>query len=436
MSPRKPFKSRSKPVPEAKLNVLLVISLCAFTSTIAYYCWQRFYNDLGWPYNSPLYYPGDRFNDFRNMIEACRDLSKAGSQSLYLPAANLYFYLFSLVRVVGMLQIYLLLPTLCLVWYAGQAARDVPLIRRLIYIGGIFLVSHPFLFAIDRANLDLHIFMFIAVFGFCHQGSKPWMKVVGCCCLATAIAFKAYPVLFAVLYLKDRRYREFVGTACVALGLTVAAIVLEGGAGAAIGGFISNVGQAGDLDIRVAARYNIGVFNATRLVLDWLKMPEVLGGFASYYTLGAVGVLVVICGLAARRQVELWRSATALACAMCFIPKLSNDYRLLMLIIPLVLFIQSKAPLTKAHMRICVLFGFLLIPKGHFIFYFYPDLGSWGPGLASTASLINPALLVCLTILVLLPSAAETFEDSTAVDTSDLPGNRTLLRQGPVPVQD
>ncbi len=136
--------------------------------------------------------------------------------------------------------------------------------------------------------------------------------------------------------------------------------------------------------------------------------------FEAWYVPFSAVLLVVLCVLAIRRSLELWRSLTVLACAMCFIPVWSNDYRLLILLPPLCLFIRAQSEMTKQDYGICALFGLLLIPKGHLIIYYFPDVGSFEAGLATPATFLNPLLLVCLTFMALLPTKAKLPQGSHA----------------------
>ena len=375
-----------------KLDLLLVITLCGFVFSVAYYYWRGAYRGESWPYNSPFYEPKDHFNDFYNMVRLSRDLPKAAQESLYLPAANLYFHFFGLLSRRISYALFLLAPTLCLIWCAVRSMEGVAALRKLTYFIGIFFISYPFLFAVDRGNLDLHIFVFVALFICFYQQSPSWAKGVAALCLAVAIAFKAYPVLFAVLYFKDRRYRELALAGVLTVAITLLAAVPEGGIVKVVSGFLGSVGQAAALDIRIAGRLNLSLFNAGRLVLKAWEMPEALRWFTAAYTPFSITLLLLVCGLAARRSLALWRSATALACVMCFIPKLSYDYRLMMLIAPLCLFIGANTPMTRRNTIICVVFGLLLIPKGQVVLYFEPNLG---PGVMASRRRHVSSTLYC-----------------------------------------
>ena len=60
------------------------------------------YAHLSYPYNTFLFTPDDRFNDFFNMLRACKDnnpyLTSYWLKSVYFPAANTFFYVFGLIR--------------------------------------------------------------------------------------------------------------------------------------------------------------------------------------------------------------------------------------------------------------------------------------------------------------------------------------------------
>jgi hypothetical protein len=220
-----------------KLDLLLAITLCGFVFNAAYYYWRGVYLGQKWPYNSPFYDPTDHFNDFFNVVRYCRDLPKAARESLYLPAANVYAHFFDFQSRRMSYAFFLLAPTLCLAWCAIRSMNGLPALRKLTYVVGIFFISYPFLTAVDRGNFELHLFIFVALFIFFYRQSSSWAKGLAAFFLAVAIAFKAYPVLFAVLYFKDRRYRELALAGMLTVVITLLATVPEGGIVNAFGGF-------------------------------------------------------------------------------------------------------------------------------------------------------------------------------------------------------
>ena len=56
-----------------------------------------------------------------NMVYICRDLARVTEESWYLPAANLYFHLFSLIP--GQLSLYLFLLNQPSVWFGMRRER-------------------------------------------------------------------------------------------------------------------------------------------------------------------------------------------------------------------------------------------------------------------------------------------------------------------------
>jgi len=411
-------RSSARNAREKKLDLLLAISLCSFVFSAAYYYWRGVYRLESWPFNTSLYRPADRFNDFDNMLQICRDLARASEESWYLPAANLYFHLFSLIPGKLSLCLFLLMPTLGLIWYAARTLNGFSIPRKISYLVGIFLISHPFLIGVDRGNLDLHLFLCLTLFVVFYEKPtrRPHEQFLAALGLGLAGAFKIFPLLFGVVYLKDRRFKELGLTGLIFVGVTALTAQLQGGFFQSGLALFRHFGEADDIEVRVGARFNLGIFNAGRFFLDAFKLPDAMHIFEAWYLPLSGVLLIVICALALRRSLELWRCLTALACAMCFLPVWSNDYRLLTLLLPLCLFIREQSEMTKRDYGICVLFGLLLIPKGHLIIYYIADVGASEAGLATPATFLNPLLLVCLTIMVLLPTGARSLAAATAAN--------------------
>jgi hypothetical protein len=100
-----------------------------------------------------------------------------------------------------------------------------------------------------------------------------------------------------------------------------------------------------------------------------------------------------------QRKLRFWQQVALLVCAMNLLPFVSADYKLLYLFLPLFLFINEPdaGRLDKIY---CLLFGLLLVPKAYGHLVKLPE-AHWG-------ILINPLLMVCLVVAIILSQSDRT----------------------------
>ena len=164
-----------------------------------------------YPYNTFLFHPNERFNDFRHIIEPF--VSGANpynwSVSVYFPATYLFLLPLKIVHrvaiwifVIGFIYGFLKL--------ADQFIRDV-LARHSMVKAKIFLVvSYPFLFALDSGNLECGIFL------LCFGGWLAWSRkreILGAFLFGLAGGMKVYPLLYLLPDLIRFRWRRLLLTA-------------------------------------------------------------------------------------------------------------------------------------------------------------------------------------------------------------------------------
>ena len=318
------------------------------------------------------------------MVYIYRDLARVSEESWYLPAANLYFHFFSLIP--GQLSStcsYSCQPS-GLVWYAARTLNGFPLSRKISYLVGIFLISHPFLIGVDRANLDLHLVLCLILFVFFYErpARRPHEQILAALGLGLAGAFKIFPLLFGAIYLKDRRYKELGLTGLIFILLTALTAQLQGGIFRSGLALLRHFGEADQFDVRLGARFNLGLqrrpFLSGRL--------QASGGYAHLR-----GVVFPVFRRVARRRLRGGHPKIARVVASSDGFGLRHVFHSgLVERIPLVDTVATAMPLyssavgnDQTGLRNLRALRTAAIPKGHLIIYYFPDVGSFEAGLAT-----------------------------------------------------
>jgi hypothetical protein len=114
------------------------------------------------------------------------------------------------------------LATITALFYAHRMFN--PASRRgdwgfLLFAFCLLVFSYPFLFLIDRGNIDGFVLLFMCM-GIYHIGRKDWAAGI---CLAMAISLKVYPVLVVFPLIAGRRWKTLLFLALAMVLLVLAA---------------------------------------------------------------------------------------------------------------------------------------------------------------------------------------------------------------------
>jgi len=240
--------------------------------------------------------------------------------------------------------LFLVPPILFVIWATMLRLRGLSRLKQLLFLMFIVLFSYPFLFTFDRGNLEFYLMISLGVFFLFYESQDSGLRNLACCGLACAIALKIYPVLLLLLLIKDRRVIDCLKVLLICEVLTVgAACMFVGGAQTAMIDFKGMLTETDQLvkDQLAYAHGNAGIFYGVVVILKTLCYDTALSWFYAHYWILAAALLLVYSVLILRSDLALWESALCVTSLMCLLPSLSNDYRTLQLLIPIMLFITA-----------------------------------------------------------------------------------------------
>jgi hypothetical protein len=183
-------------------------------------CWESLVEGKGYPESYVLGFPDGRFSDFTNVmqistlpnpyIEAIAVYPPATfvlSRLLaYTVSASLVFICFLSIFALALLLVRVLAPMAAGAWARTSMAF-------------FFLVlCYPLLFCIDRGNLEILMYPFIA-WAIYFYGQR--RDLAGTACLLPAICLKLYPAIFMVLLLRRRKAGLAILGGITAIAVTV-----------------------------------------------------------------------------------------------------------------------------------------------------------------------------------------------------------------------
>ena len=189
-------------VKRGRVHLLVTIVLAGTVASIAYHYVAGFYLGLGYPQSTFLFLPRDHFNDWDNLyIFAKAFLRGVPGGFAYFPFGILTALASTALpmRVGWALVILLFLAVLVAILRGWVLDREEHGLTKVQYGFVLVVLSYPVLFALDRTNLEILLFVFIAgFFYFLYVRESVWLA-------ALFLAFEtvrfraAYTVLFALL---------------------------------------------------------------------------------------------------------------------------------------------------------------------------------------------------------------------------------------------
>lgn len=286
----------------------------------------------------------------------------------YFPFAYLLMYPFVLLNPNLGAFIFCLMFIVFMVYFVKQNFSYVSAIfsKQLASYKNIFILSimtYPFLFNLERGNIENILFILVAVAIYCYQRHYRLGAVL---CLAMASAVKLYPLLFITLFFSDKRYKEVFYTILLTVLLTVLGLWLlnpgfkenVSGVMMAMHGLNKNCAILPDRCVK----FSVSLWGAIKYFQGNYLSGHVMN-IKKYYlwAFSLLGLMVIYVGFVER---IVWRKLAILVSAILLLPIISNDYKLIYLFLPLAFFVNQPAERWDAWYA--TLFALLLIPKDYY----------------------------------------------------------------------
>ena len=165
------------------IRAIQIIIISGFTIAVIKNILVENIFNLQYPFNTFLFNPNDRFRDFLNMIETCKNLNPYAAEnivtSVYFPFANSLFYFFSWATLnnndMALLLFMLLFSAL---FYALIKSTFKTSFSKSLSIFCCLLLSYPILFSLDRLNIELYLFLFLGFFLYYYSKEKYFISLL------------------------------------------------------------------------------------------------------------------------------------------------------------------------------------------------------------------------------------------------------------------
>lgn len=367
--------------------------------------------ELSYPWNTFLFQPTDRFNDWHNSVFSAAStdpyFKNGAAVSTYFPFAYFVFLSGSFFSKLGSLLVYAIsaLSLLTIAITVFWQLQIKPLIhdesQSRVGIALLLLstwLCYPTIFALDRGNIDVHVaslcIIYVAVL-------RTKYRLWGAAAIGIAIALKGYPFAFLLLAIVDRDYLLLLIAVAISAALTLFSLsYFAGGITHNLQGFLHGLNAYRELYVigLGSIQFSADPYNGLRILIISLSQSD-LSASASHILLNIYNFVSLLFAFLCMFFILFipaprWHRVMAACLLATLFPNVANDYKLLILLPGLFALYAYQG--NNKHSKIALFcITLLLVPKHYFFL-----------SGVSISGLISPLLLVLLSISVFYIKAA------------------------------
>lgn len=377
-----------------KIKLSCLIISIGFFSSVAFHYFQGMYFKQMYPINSflPLGFFGDFFGVFNQWKEF--EFIGIGFGLSYFPGTYLLIGLMTKIFTAYEAVLTLLISFIIFLFYfTYKNVKTDNIIESLQNSFIISLMSYPFLFAFQTANLEIITFISVSLFFIFYTRNR----LLSVTFLAYAISMKVFPGIFIVLLLLEKRYKDiFLTFIFIFLFTLLPLIIFDGGFNKGIGNYIIHLKGSQqmytNLMIMTEAgnHYGHSILNGLRTLF-----PNLISSMTVIllpYEIFAFVVFLIVVGYLIFFEKTLWRKVACLVMMINLFPFTSTDYKLLYIFLPL-FFLINHSKKDKYDTVFIILLSLLLISKDYFYFNNNP--------LSTFNVVANPIIMLAILLLII-----------------------------------
>lgn len=389
---------------EKKIEILSGAVIFGFFISVAICYVYGYYLNSGYPYNTFLFIPDVKFSDFISEVNLASNLNPYSNENgivkaVYYPFSYLIFYIFSFFGVYSLLVSSILFSILFAVTaYIYLNPVDFRSYKNIFFM---MFLSYPFLFELDRANIEWMVFLFTGCFlYFYHKGEENLSLVF----LSMAVSMKFYPIIFMTIFLLDKKYTLILkGIVLVFLITFVSLYSFSGEIGETYRNLLEGQKYFKDtyiLSTSGGLAYNSSLFGILKGACVSTKTfitVEDLEFLSLIYFFVVIALYIGLIVFMLRKKLKKWEIVTIITFSMILFPYVSFDYKLLFVFIPIFYYLCEESNSDLDYI-IIVLFSLLLIPKN---FYFlFSNI--------SISVVLNPLAMLLLVFIIVWNNSKNT----------------------------
>jgi hypothetical protein len=383
-----------------KINILATIILVGFTFGILYHYVLGFYMNKGSLYNSFLYPSNWAFCDFFDILPYIKHFKPYQEGTLwivYFPLTYIIMLPFAFIKNKIIAYLLYLSGFVIYLTYMNRKNFSCKNLNKLQNFQNIIVItffSYPFLYCIDKGNVDIYLFVLLGFWAYAFKREKYWLSSF---LLALINAMKPFTLYFLLLYLMKKKYKEaFLSILLAGLFVLGGFLFFHDGLIHQMNILIGNVNlykKAYTSGSNIFLAFCSSVFIPLKIIL--LNFSQTFFSsktFVLIYDYLSYAVTIITLFFVWQEKV-FWKQLTLLICNFLLLPYVTYDYKLIFLFIPLWFFVNTEKT-SKFDLVYIILFALLFIPKN--IMISFPE-GSR----TSFSAIVNPVIMILLTVLII-----------------------------------
>lgn len=273
---------------------------------------------------------------------------------------------------------------------------------RLVGLITLLLCPFGFFYLMDRGNLDGWVILaaWTGILLAAMNSPHRQLNTLGAVLIGLAAALKVYPLFYAVIYLRDRRWREFltVFLSCAAFSL-IAVFFLEGSLLHQIKGFLAENRLTDICFSRIGACNNLSLLTLVITTLGYLgvDLPNSIAITRPLYMIFSLGLMAGMGWLIYHKRPAFAVAVLLATLVILWVPPMSYNYKQAFLLIPLLLLLRERP---AGYGILVLLIAFVMVPKRVFDELIYSTmiihpllLASFGVALLMIYGLMRPKML-------------------------------------------
>lgn len=386
-----------------KVTILANTVLIGFVLAVIFHYVLGFYLAKPFPFNTFLFNPFLAFGDFTSLLPKIKDFTPyapPGEWQQYFPLSYLILVPFAYIKnQLLAISVYLLIFVGSFNFINTKMFSCKGLNKALNFQNILIMtfISYPFLCLVDRGNFDMILFLIFALFVFAFQSKKYKTAAI---LLGILNGMKPFSLLFLILFLFEKRYKEFFFSIATSFLLI-------------FGGFMLFKGNIFDqISVMVQSwmwfkqtyiydKGTWGFINSSSLFPP-LKMAfyvynpfhmismDLLAKIYGYFSF----IFTIFIGVFTFKEKVFWKRISLIVLYTLLIPHNIYDYKLIFLFVPIYLFINAQK--SRFDLAYTFLFGLLLISKHYYII----DLSD-GVNRFSLSTILNPMIIMIFIGLII-----------------------------------
>ncbi|MFA7658053.1 MAG: glycosyltransferase 87 family protein [Candidatus Gastranaerophilaceae bacterium] len=361
---------------ENKVTLVSNIILVGFFLAVIFHYVLGFYMGMKPPFNSFVYPAYKAFCDFKDVLPFVQNLAPYKEVTpwiAYFPLAYIFMFPFTLIKSKVIAYLIFASGFMAFLIYMDIKVFSGKSLTKLQNFQNIFIItflSYPVLFNLDKGNFDMFLFIVLALSVYCFKSEKYLLSAI---LLAIENAIKPFPLLFLLLFLFKKRYKEFF------LSLILTGLLIIGGFMVLRGDFFNQIvvfiqdlelfklGYVYGNDNNMGLNFTSSLFMPLKWAFCKLGSHPAMSPFLFERIYNWLwNIITVIIVFFTWKEKIFWKRISLLTFYMLLMPYLVFDYKLIFLFIPLWLFAEVKES-SRFDLIYTILFGLLLIPKSAII---------------------------------------------------------------------